>query len=124
MKGAERQIRVPLPPSANALRIVCKGRLITSPKYRAWQGEAEAKAMQESESDPVQFLDNEPLEAFIVLQFKTRAGDLDNRIKPLLDLCENINVFGNDRQIVKISAFRGPSADLPEARVTIREWWG
>ena len=56
----------------------------------------------------------------IVLNFPTRAGDVDNRIKALFDALEHANVFDNDVQIDEFHVKRGKV--IKGGRCVVRIW--
>lgn len=52
-----------------------------------------------------------------------RAGDLDNRIKPLLDALQGV-AFMDDKQVIEIHAFRYEDKENPRVEVTIEDLEG
>ena len=56
----------------------------------------------------------------VVLNLKTRAGDIDNRIKALFDALEHADVFDNDRQIDEFHVRRGRT--MKQGRCLVRIW--
>lgn len=56
----------------------------------------------------------------IVLNLKSRAGDIDNRIKPLFDALEHATLYDNDRQIDEFHVTRGRI--IKEGRCVVRIW--
>ena len=54
-----------------------------------------------------EFDSSDRLAVEITLHLPTRRGDIDNRIKPLLDALEHSDLFPNDSQIDRIEVERG-----------------
>ena len=54
----------------------------------------------------------------VALNLQSRAGDIDNRIKPLFDALERATVFDNDRQIDEFHVKRG--RPIKEGRCVVR----
>ena len=56
----------------------------------------------------------------ITLHLPSRRGDIDNRIKPLLDALEHANLFDNDRQVDSLKIHRG-ECEKP-GKCVVRVW--
>ena len=55
-----------------------------------------------------------------VLHLPSRAGDIDNRLKPLLDALEKAELFDNDRQVDSLKVKRG-EREKP-GKCVVRVW--
>lgn len=88
---------LPMPPSAN--RLWRNNRL--SPDYRAWKETAgwEAKA---------QLVGVPPIKGAFSVKIEIDPGrkDLDNMVKPLLDLCQSVGAIANDKHLMELHAYR------------------
>lgn len=96
-------VSLPVPPSVNHLfanRKNGKGRII-SREYAAWRQEA-GYALNLARPQP---FGKAPVQVGIFIPDKTK-GDLDNRIKALLDLVVTHKVIDDDRQVKRISIER------------------
>ena len=114
---------LPWPPSVNGIWRAVQGRNILSQRYRHWR-EAASKALLLQRPKPV----FGPVRIAIELAPPDRrAYDLDNRVKPILDLLvANRVIDGDDHRIVReftVSAAEGFSgvagASVAGARVTV-----
>jgi Holliday junction resolvase RusA-like endonuclease len=100
---------VPLPPSANRLwrshtsKKTGKPVIYPDPKYTTWQKEGHV-AIAQQRPKPIMG----EVEVRIYLVRKSKAADLDNKIKPLLDLMEKANLIENDKLVMKLSAEWSP----------------
>lgn len=105
-----------LPPSTNNLFITVERRRVKSPEYRAWITENEAEAGRLA--TPTAF----PVRVRIEVHGKLNVRrDLDNIIKPTLDLLVSVGVLPDDN-VKYVTGGRWeyhPSADEPFVRV----WW-
>lgn len=93
--------KLPLPPSVNQYnRIALNGAPYTTSAARRWKDEAGWLVILQFKEQKGHML-TQDLRATMTFQQK---GDLDNRIKPTLDLLQDCRVFQNDKQIVEIIA--------------------
>ena len=102
MKPAEFDVELPIPPSMNNAYFNLakgKGRAKTS-GYRAWKDNA-AKEIQASV--PAARRVGGPVSVSILLPSKL-PGDVDNRIKGVLDALVASGRIDDDRNVVKVSA--------------------
>ena len=99
-------ILLPWPPSTNCIFARGKGRgMFPSARYKAWKEEA-SHALRWQQMDAL----SGPVEVKIQLSSPTkRVYDLDNRVKPILDLLVDTRLIdGDDMQTVtKITVERG-----------------
>lgn len=108
---------LPLPPSANAYwRSIVRGKravVLTSKEGRQYQEHAGTllvcKALQPIDG---------PVGVEARFFFKANRGDLDNRIKPLLDVLEG-HCFANDEQIEHLTAIKSVDPENPRVEVTV-----
>lgn len=83
--------QLPYPPSANHLRIPARGRLISSPEYRAWQESAEW-IIRQAMTAVVRY----PARVWITLQTTNTRRDIDNAVKPTLDALVKAGILKDD----------------------------
>lgn len=107
------EITLPFPPSANRLWRNYRGRTVISEGYRAWK---EAAGWQLQSQRPKKHEGPVNITIKLTLPDKRRQ-DIDNRIKPILDLlCAHQIIASDDSRIVKavsISlAHGGPGASI------------
>ena len=108
--------RLTLPPSTNNLFITVKRRRVKSPQYRAWIEENRGEAGRLA--TPTAF----PVRVAIEVHGKLNVRrDLDNIIKPTLDLLVSAGVLPDDnvRHVTGGRWEYHPSADEPHVVV----WW-
>jgi len=102
-----------LPPSVNhSLAVRRRGsvtRLGKSDEYLAWirKGAWHVQAQRKGQclSGPVEFR--------FTAKRPCAASDLDNRLKPIIDACQQGGAIGNDNQIVRIVAEWDDAIDAP-----------
>lgn len=108
-----------LPPSANALWLMRGRKRVMAPAYREWRALAgaqlEAQMPTQARARP---MIQAPLGVDIGLPLKLR-GDIDNRIKPLLDLLVTHDVMDDDRHVAQLFVARRV-VDPGTAIVTVR----
>jgi|SRR5581483_7072708 len=93
---------LPMPPSVNRIwraRETGGRPVFLSTKYRNWKQEAETLALQLGQCRGVKRIDG-PFQAHIVLQH--RRGDLDNRVKAVLDIAQEWELIKNDSNCVRL----------------------
>lgn len=104
---------IPLPPSANRIWRGGRngGRPYLSAPYTHWKHEAGAmmKAMRLEKVEGA-------FDAEIILPEAMR-GDVDNRVKPILDLCKEIGVTDDDKHCRSVLVRRAASA--PDGTCTV-----
>ena len=108
-------ICLPLPPSANNLFATDKktGRRFPVPEYKAWRTEAGYKIKQSMRVHGW-------AEIFIHVPASMR-GDIDNRIKPILDLMVEHGCIDDDKWAWRIVIERSHSIEKNKCGVS---WWG
>jgi Holliday junction resolvase RusA-like endonuclease len=94
-------ITVALPPSANRLWRYSRGRVHRSGEYTSWLKSAgwEAKAQR-----PASLPGWVRVKIRAALPEKGRTVDLDNHIKPALDLLETLDIVDDDRLVADVEA--------------------
>ncbi len=114
-------VRLPMPPSANVMwrSDFYKKRVLVSRAGRIFRDECA----------PILAKYRNPLEGPVSLTaefyFKNKLVrvDLDNRIKPLLDVCQrteyNTGLYVDDAQIMAIHAYKYFDPDRPRVEVTV-----
>lgn len=115
----EYSLTLPFPPSANRYWRNVKGRMVKSAEARAYRDEAGFLTLQQTYQTEGR---GKPLtgNVKVVMDFyrPARRGDLDNRIKVLLDSLQGI-AFENDSQITEIHARRFEDKVNPRVQVSI-----
>lgn len=109
---------VPMPPSANNMFATFNGRRIPSREYKAWRASASDQvALDWRRSGSPKFERHLSLTVHLGLNYK---GDIDNRLKPILDMIgKAIPDFPDDRYIDRVAVERVPGID--GARVLIMQ---
>jgi crossover junction endodeoxyribonuclease RusA len=103
-----------MPPTANHMHTVARGRKIKSAKYRLW---LEAAAWEFRIGANYRLLFQEPVAVSIALPRKHALSDLDNRIKPILDAMQLGGVLENDNLVHEINAKWRPKSYQDQERV-------
>lgn len=121
----ELTLDLPFPPSANKLwRRGKRAGMYLDPKYRAWIREADAHVTLAKAKRGHNTIAG-PCEAHISLSVDGGIGDLDNRIKSLLDYSQRIQLIENDKLIMKITAEWVKASAAPYGcRLVLRELAG
>ena len=98
-------LTLPWPPSTNAIWRSYRGRVVRSAAYKSWQVRAGKEIMVQRPGRH-----KGPVSVHIELASPTkRAFDIDNRVKPILDLLVDMQIIeGDDNAIIQqISVCRG-----------------
>jgi crossover junction endodeoxyribonuclease RusA len=106
-------ITLPLPTSTNRLYRVWRGRPILSREGRAFKAAA-ALLAKAAGVKPL----SGPVQVFIRVYRRRRAGDLDGFLKSLLDACNGV-LFEDDSQVVAIHAVRLDDKVNPRAEIEV-----
>lgn len=102
-------LNLPFPPSTNAIwrsirrRGVEKPTVIKSQEYRKWLIAADTAIMADGGMRGRATIDG-PFTALIDLDISGSTGDLDNRIKPLLDYAQRLQFVKNDGDCLSVTA--------------------
>lgn len=108
---------LPMPPTVNNYYGIVKG---TSQRYlmRAAKLFRHEVALIVDKAERRGFFGDAKLAMRVDLHF-ARDGDVDNRLKPLLDALEYADLFGNDRRIDDLRVVRGHRVKGGRCLVTI-----
>lgn len=110
----EQTFTLPLPPSANRYWRNWRGRMVVSSEARKYKEQA-FKALAEQGAV---CLGDGPVAILIRVFRKIKSGDLDNRIKVVLDSLRGV-IYQDDKQVVEIHAFRHDDRDNPRVEIQI-----
>lgn len=90
-------LELPVPPSANHIWRVGKGRTYLSPEYKLWLKKARILIRNQYRGKPLAG------EVFVNIAWfrQTRRGDLDNKAKPILDALKGL-AYMDDKQVGRI----------------------
>jgi Holliday junction resolvase RusA-like endonuclease len=103
-------ITIPVPPSANNMFInVPKRGRVKSTEYRKWR-DAAGWFIQSQPHPKV------PGKVNILIEVRRGRGDIDNRVKPVLDLLVLHHLIDDDRNVQSVTA---RWADVDSCRVTV-----
>lgn len=106
-------IKLPFPPSANRYWRVFRGRAVKSPEARQYQANVRALATG-----------HRPLTGRVSVELRfirpARRGDLDNRLKVLLDALKGV-AYLDDKQVTRILAEQVDGTP-DTAGVTVTVW--
>lgn len=107
---------LPYPPTANTYWRVWRGRAVKSTEAREYQRKVQlvAKASLGRDARPLRG----PVRVEVSVYRPAKRGDLDNTLKVILDALRGI-AYGDDAQIVALSARRNDDAKNPRAIVTV-----
>jgi crossover junction endodeoxyribonuclease RusA len=101
MQSQSGTIEIPYPPSANRLWRYYKSRPVKSNEYRAWLNECSAKIRHDWKHPTIHCPVHVTLSVGVP---DKRKRDLDNRIKPRLDLLQLSSVLEDDNLVHSLSA--------------------
>lgn len=111
MSTTEVILDLPYPPSVNKIWRKTRRGMTLSPEYRRWLDAADAFVYQGGGARRFGKISGD-FEAHITLdQNHPRAGDLDNRIKGILDFAQRIEVIANDKFCQKLTVERGKAPE-------------
>lgn len=121
---AEVVIDLPFPPSVNRIwRGVRRDNghsVMLSPEYRKWKDSADALALLRRTCRDSNRIAG-PFEAAILLNMEAGLGDIDNRIKAVLDWLQSRQVIENDKLCMELSIkWALPELAPDGCRVTVR----
>jgi Holliday junction resolvase RusA-like endonuclease len=115
-KQVEISVNLPIPPSVNRLWRSGRRRVFRSKAYLDWIRAADLTVMARRQFPKLKI--SGPFEAHIV--FAAARGDVDNRVKGVLDWAESREIIRNDSDCRRLVVERG-EAELG-CRLTLREW--
>lgn len=112
-------IRLPLPPSANALsRAAVKGNravVLSSKAYRGWKHDAYTWLA----ATRTELLDG-PVRVDMSIYYADRRRDADSAVKPILDILQGY-CYANDRQVTEIHVYAHVDKADPRVEVTVED---
>ena len=121
-------VDLPFPPSTNRIWRQKRGGVYTAPAYAAWVKNCDAHILLARASDPrvkAHYTIMGPCEADILLNIDKGIGDLDNRLKAVLDFAQRIELIDNDKLIMQLRAAWVKASWAPVGcRLTLRELAG
>lgn len=111
-------IKLPLPPTVNSMFANRRGggRQRTK-KYNDWRQEAYLAAVAQPDTSLNMF--SGPVMVDITCRRPRKNCDIDNRIKPVLDLLQAAGVIEDDKHVMEVRARWG---DVEGAEVSITHW--
>lgn len=109
------RLTLPEPPSINHYWRVVRGRPILSRDGRLWKQEAGARAL----AAKLRRIDG-PVAVELTWYRGRRSGDLDNRVKVVLDVLRGL-AYRDDKQVVELHAYRYDDKHDPRVEITIQE---
>ncbi len=111
---------LPLSPSANSIwRTTTTGRTYLNPKYRDWRKAATTSLWTQKPAGGFPHFDW-AFEVQIVVALKM-LGDIDNRVKPVLDFLASANIIANDKHAQKATIARSEAVAKGMCRVFVFE---
>lgn len=105
---------LPYPPSANRYWRNFRGNVVTSAEARSYKLEVAYLAKHVG----IEKLGG-PVVVFVDIYRPRRVGDLDNRLKVLLDALQGV-AYDNDSQVVEVHARRFDDKQNPRAELEVR----
>jgi len=122
-------IDLPYPPSINRIwrssAVIKSGsqKVYLAPTYKAWKSEADALLMTQRGWTLRSFVGPFSLDLALCPPKGQPRGDLDNRIKAVLDFLQRVSIVSNDKHCQLICAYWVESGQAPHgARVTVKPW--
>lgn len=109
-------LSVPLPPSANRYWRIYRGRAVKAEAARAYVAEV-AVVCHQAGVEPL----TGAVSVRVIIYFDSRRGDLDNRLKILLDALNGL-AWLDDAQIVELYARRELDRRNPRVELTVTEF--
>lgn len=104
---------LPMPPSANRYWRNYRGVVVVSEEARAYKA-----GVGESAKEQGAFVLSCPVAVYVDVYRSRKAGDLDNRLKVVLDALKGV-AFEDDKQVVEIHARRFDDAKNGRIEITI-----
>lgn len=114
-----RSITLPFPPSANRYWRMFRNRMTVSAEARAYQLEVFFQVVEGHDGIP-QPIDG-PVAVTLRVYRPRRSGDLDNRLKVVLDAMQGL-LYHDDSQIVELHAHRFDDPDCPRVEVDVIQY--
>lgn len=109
-------IELPFPPSANRYWRNFRGRIVKSDEARQYQTNARWIARCAGMHEPI----TGKVAISLRVYRPAQRGDLDNRIKVLLDALQGV-AYEDDKQIVELHAYQNDDKANPRVEVEVTE---
>ncbi len=106
-------VRLPVPPSANTMWRRVGNKTLLSKKYREWRGSGQLNILEQGFTE---LRIGGPLSVDITCKRPRKNCDIDNRIKPVLDLLQAAGVIEDDKHVMEVTARWG---DVEGAEVRV-----
>jgi crossover junction endodeoxyribonuclease RusA len=120
-------LNLPYPPSVNriwrASSAAAGKKVYISPAYKQWKDNADALLMSQRGWMMHRVTGLFEVEIALCPPKGHPRGDLDNRIKAVLDFLQRATIVSNDKHCQRITAYWAHQSTAPEGcRVTVRTW--
>jgi Holliday junction resolvase RusA-like endonuclease len=121
-------VDLPYPPSINRIwrsnpRASTTGKQVyIAPSYRSWKDQASLALLQKRGWIMRRIKGSFSVELALCPPKGHPRGDLDNRIKAVLDFLQQATVIENDKHCQMICAYWAPWSNGFECRVTVKPW--
>jgi Holliday junction resolvase RusA-like endonuclease len=120
-------INLPYPPSVNRIwrsNSASAGKQVyIAPSYVKWKNHADALLMSQRGWMLHRVTGQFEVEIALCPPKGHQRGDLDNRIKAILDFLQRATIVSNDKHCQRITAYWAHSSTAPEGcRVTVTPW--
>lgn len=94
---------LPMPPSVNRIwRRKGGGGMYLAKEYQDWIKQADGFLLAQKRELKGSAIKG-PFELRLTISDRDRRGDLDNRLKTILDFCQRVNLISNDKHAEKIT---------------------
>ena len=116
------KITLPEPPSANRYWRHVGARVLLSREARQYRKDVGARILTTFGTRGVQRFMKPGVRVAVTLKWYRgrKSGDLDNRIKQLLDSLRGI-IFADDSQVIELHCFRYDDKDFPRVELTVSQ---
>jgi crossover junction endodeoxyribonuclease RusA len=111
------ELVLPVPPSVNGMYTAVRGRLLLSAEGRLYKRAVYAAYVLGTGSTATRFPTG-PVRVTVLWYRARKSGDLDNRLKALLDSVKGL-AWTDDAQVVEIHAYRHDDAANPRIVMTV-----
>ena len=111
--GVDCVVDLPMPPSVNRIWRRLQSRVVLAPAYDRWKRQADLCAIADRDwrSKPRMA---DAFKALILLDRARRAGDVDNRVKAVLDWAQSRELIKNDKLCEEITARWVATVEAPK----------
>lgn len=110
-------LKLPLPTTVNKSYLHAAGRVILSPEARAYRDECRWRALEQYHEHPMKGL------LSVTIHFYAKNGDVDGRIKQLLDALNTI-VWEDDRQIKGLHVYQHDDKSWQHSEIAVMPFEG